>query len=345
MRVLVTGHLGFIGTVLVPILEEAGHDVVGLDTDLYAACTFGDPRAIRSVQTIDRDVRDVTARDLDGIDAVVHLAALSNDPLSDLDEELTYDINHRASIRLARAAREARVGRFIFSSSCSNYGAAGGALLDESSPLRPVTAYGRSKVLVERDLTELRDDDFTVVSLRNATAYGVSPRLRCDVVLNNLVAWGLTTGRVRLKSDGTPWRPLVHIRDISAAVVLALDAPADVIGAQAYNVGSTRANHQMRDLARIAASVIPGCEVEIASDASPDTRDYQVDCDAFAAATGFTPAWDVERGAVELYDAFVENGLTIEDVEGPRFQRIAQIRRLLEDGRLSPELRFEHARL
>lgn len=340
MRVLVTGHLGYIGTILVPMLLDAGHEVVGIDSDLYRACTFGDPAAIRNVPELRKDLRDVSLEDLDAFDAVFHLAALSNDPLGDLDPALTFDINHRGSVRLAQLAREAGVGRFVFSSSCSNYGASGGALLDETAELRPVTPYGESKVLVERDVAQLESDSFTPVFLRNATAYGVSPRFRFDIVLNNLVAWGYATGRILLKSDGTPWRPIVHVEDIARAFLVVLDAPRRLVRGQAFNVGATSENYQIRDLARIAAEVVPGCRIEIAAGATPDARNYRVDCGKIARTLGFEPRWDARRGAREIYEACRQVGATVAQFEGPRYMRVAHIRELLASGTLGADLRF-----
>jgi nucleoside-diphosphate-sugar epimerase len=338
--VLVTGDRGYIGSVLVPYLARAGHEVVGLDSDLYRGCTFGE-LAEPNGTSIEKDIRDVEARDLDGFDAVIHLAALSNDPLGALDEKLTYAINHLASVRLARVAKRAGVPRFLFSSSCSNYGASGGeALLDEEGELHPLTAYGISKVLVERDLATLADDSFSPVFLRNATVYGMSPRLRLDIVVNNLVAWAVTTGAIRLSSDGTPWRPLVHVEDVCRAFLAALEAPREAVHAQAFNVGGTDENYRVRDVAAIVAEVVPGAVVELAPDASPDARNYRVTCAKLAETLGVEPRWNVHMGAAEHYDAYRAADLTLEEFEGPRYQRLKRIASLLDAGQLDPTLRF-----
>jgi len=338
MKVLVTGHRGYIGVEMVPALRAAGHDVVGLDVGYYDECDFA--RAPDEVPELRVDLRDVMPEHFKGIDAVIHLAALSNDPLGDINKDLTYDINLHASMRLARAAKEAGVKRFLFSSSCSLYGAGGDGYLDETAGFQPVTAYGESKVRVEQECAALASPGFSPVYLRNTTAYGVSRRLRADIVVNSLVGFAVTTGKVLLQSDGTPWRPLVHIQDINLAFICCLTAPTDVIHNQAFNIGRTSENFRIRQVAEMVAEVVPNSQVSFAPGASPDTRNYRVDFKkAETKLPGFKPRWTLKQGIEELYAAYKAAGLSKQDWEGTRYYRLRTINSLRERGLLDDNLR------
>jgi nucleoside-diphosphate-sugar epimerase len=324
------------------MLSTTTHEIVGLDSDFFAQNRFvGD---VIDIPSLHKDLRDLEPRDLSGFDAVLHLAALSNDPLGDLNPRLTYEINHLATMRLATLAKQAGVKRFLFSSSCSMYGAAGSAMLTEDAPFHPVTPYAESKVFVEQELGALASTNFSPVFLRNTTAYGVSPFMRFDVVLNNLVAWAVTTGSIKIQSDGTPWRPLVHIEDICRAFMAALVAPKEAIHNEAFNVGITEENYQVRDLAEIVREIVPGCKVEYATGGGPDPRSYRVDFSKIKNhLPGFAPQWNVRRGAQELFDACRLANLKWEDFDGPRFKRIVHIRKLLASGQLDSQLRWTSA--
>ena len=339
MRVLVTGHDGYIGQVMVPVLLEAGHEVVGLDTFFYGDRLFDAPRA--TVPSIHRDMRDVTPADLEGFDAVVCLGALSNDALGDLDPQLTHAINHRACVRLAESAKAAGVERYVFSSSCSLYGASDDEALTEDSGFNPLTAYGETKILVERDVAPLADRNFCPVFMRNATAYGVSPSLRADLMVNNLVGYAVTTGRVLIMSDGTPWRPLVHIEDISLAFAAVLDAPADAIRGEAFNVGVPDENYRVREVAEMVQETVPGSRVEYSPGAAPDARNYRVSFAKIAhALPAFRPRWTVRAGVEELHEAYLAHGLTQEEFLSSRYLRIRSILEHRDAGRLDKDLRW-----
>ncbi|MBL1074083.1 SDR family oxidoreductase [Nocardia sp. 2] len=336
MRVLVTGHQGYLGTVMVPVLQGAGHDVTGLDSGYFADCVLGEAPA--APPTLPVDLRDVTVDQLSGFDAVVHLAALSNDPLGALAPQITYDINHHASVRLARLAKEAGVQRFLYASTCSVYGAAGDGLVTEDAPLRPLTPYAESKVKVEDDVANLADSGFSPVFLRNATAFGFSPRLRADIVLNNLVGYAVLTGEVKVLSDGTPWRPLVHARDIAAGFAVCLDAPSEAIHCRAYNVGTEANNLTVAEIAQSVVEAVPDSTLVITGESGADPRSYRVDFSYARKELGFEARWSIPEGAAELYREYVARGLTSEAFFA-RFTRLAHLKSLKEAGVLDDELR------
>jgi nucleoside-diphosphate-sugar epimerase len=338
VKVLLTGHKGYIGSVLTPLLLSRGHDVHGLDSDLFAECTYAG--TVTEIPQVICDSRDVVIDMVAGYDAIIHLAGLSNDPLGDYDPSLTEQINTTASVHIARLAKQAGVEKFLFASSCSTYGASGDNFLDESAVFRPVTPYGESKVHVELAVAPLADEKFSPTFLRASTAYGMSPRIRFDLVVNNLVAWALTTGEVFLKSDGSPWRPIVHVEDIALAYAAALEAPRELVHNRAFNVGSTTENYQIRDIAEIVRQVVPGSRIGFAQDAAPDKRCYRVDCGYIARTLhGFKPQWTARRGVEQLYETFKRVGLTLQDFEGERYKRIAHIQKLVKEGIIDKQLR------
>lgn len=339
MRILVTGHQGYIGSLLVPMLTGLGHQVQGLDSNLYERSLFGN--APSPVPCLRKDIREASLEDISGCEAIIHLAGLSNDPLGDLDPELTLEINFRAAARLADLAKQAGVRRFLFASSCSVYGASGADFLDELSPVNPVTPYAHSKYLVEQYLAGLADDAFSPTCLRFATAHGYSPHIRFDLVVNNLVAWAWTTGRVYLKSDGSPWRPFVHVEDICRAFAAVLEAPPACVHNRVFNVGETTENYQIRQVAEEVRRTVPGCRVEYAPDAGPDRRCYRVACDRiFLALPAFRPQWTVSDSIRDLLRWYVALDLKQEEFEGPKYSRIAHLKELQRSGRLDKALRW-----
>lgn len=345
MNVLITGHLGYIGPIAVRMFRAAGHTVVGLDVGYFRDCVTHGATAASPHREIVRDIRDVVAADLAGIDAVVHLAGLSNDPMGQLNAELTHDINHRASIRLAELAKRAGAQRFVFASSCSIYGAAGDAAkpLDETAAFNPVSAYAVSKVRTEEDLAKMADSTFSPIYLRNATAFGVSPRIRFDLVLNNLVAWAKTTGTIKVMSDGTPWRPLVHVEDISRAAVAAVEAPRAAVHNQAFNIGRDDANYQVRDIAEAVAAAVPRSKVEITGESGGDPRSYRVDFrKALTGLPGFAPQWTLAKGCAEVVAWFGGSGLGNDSYDSRRFIRLKQLRHLMDTGAVDAALRPTH---
>lgn len=341
MRILVTGCYGYIGTVLVPRLQAVGHEVVGVDNGYFKGCVFGPLPP--DIPCIGDDVRDLQQADLAGIDAIVHLAALSNDPLGNLDREVTLDINYRASVRLAQLAKAAGASKFIFSSSCSSYGASGDDLLDEDAVLAPVTAYAESKVETEKGLAGLSDDRFCVTSLRNATAYGFSPRLRLDLVLNDFVASAVATGVILIKSDGTPWRPVVHVEDICHAIEVVLQAPAKQVRERAFNIGQTAENYRISQLAEMVCEVVPGSRIHYEPGGGPDKRCYRVSCQRVTQELPqFQPQWTVPKGIQQLYEVFKKSNITKEDIEGSKYFRLRTLQPLLQSGKLDSALRWQH---
>lgn len=342
MKVLITGHNGYIGTLLTPMLQQAGHELFGIDSYLFEPCWFGPETA--DIPSLRLDIRDIELHHLNGYDAVIHLAGLSNDPLGDLNPECIYAINHRASVRVAQLAKQAGVSRFIHASTCSLYGAAGNEFLDEGAAFNPVTPYGEAKLLVEQDLMPMADDEFSPVYLRSGTAYGSSPKLRGDLVINNLLGYAITTDEILLKSDGTPWRPLVHVEDIALAFKAALEAPREAMHNQAFNVGLTEENFRVSELAEIIAAEIPSSKIRIDDGAGPDRRNYRVNCDKIAEMLpGFKPKWRAETGIADLARDYVQHQTSLKEFLSSRYLRIKHVKELQDSGELNSDLFWAQA--
>jgi nucleoside-diphosphate-sugar epimerase len=338
MRIMVTGHRGYIGPHVVRIVQENGHQAVGLDTGLYRDCSIS---PVPEIPTVDRDIREAEKKDFTGVDAVIHLAGLSNDPLGEFDPQLTYDINCWGAVRVAEAAKAAGVPRFVFASTCSVYGSQGDEMIDETSATNPVTPYARSKLQAEGEIGKLADASFCPVYMRPGTAYGISPMVRFDLVLNNLVAWATATHRVNVKSDGSPWRPLVHVEDIAAAFVAAALAPRDAVFNQPFNLGATDANYRIRELATIVADTVPDSKVEFANIADPDKRSYRVSFAKINKTLGaWRPKWNAVRGAGQIYDTIEALKLNADDFEGARYNRLPHLKMLIKDGYLDSAFRW-----
>ncbi len=339
MKILVTGHQGYIGSLLVPMLTGHGYQVRGFDNDLYETSLFGEAPA--PVPSVHKDIRDISLDDVAGCDAVIHLAGLSNDPLGDLDPQLTMEINYLATIRLAELAKEAGIRHFLFASSCSIYGASGSELIDEHSAINPVTPYAHSKFLAEQQLAQMADKEFSPIFFRCATAHGYSPRIRFDLVINNLVAWAYTTGKVLIKSDGTPWRPFVHIEDICRAFIAALNAPLASVHNQVFNVGHTAENYQISQVAESVGRIVPDCRVEYTPDGGPDKRCYRVSCDKISKVLpSFSPVWTVEKSISNMLQFYTSLGLQAEEFEGAKYNRIDHLKKLMEQGQLDSSLHW-----
>jgi nucleoside-diphosphate-sugar epimerase len=343
VHVLVTGNKGYIGTIMVPMLQSAGFEVSGLDSDLFEGSVFGDDSTtagIPDIPYLKKDIRDVELSDLKGVDAIVHLCALSNDPLGNLNPEITYEINHQGSVRLAKLAKKAGIQRFILSSSCSVYGASTAEVVNEESKVNPITPYAISKVMAEDSISKLADSKFFPTFLRSSTAYGLSPMLRFDLVVNNFVAWSYTKGIVLLKSDGSAWRPFIHIQDISRAFISVLNASHDLVSNQIFNVGKNEENYRIREVAEIIEKIVPNSKVGYVDGAEADSRSYRVEFDKIGQLLpDFKPEWTVPLGAKQLHEAYKRVGLLVEDFEGPRFRRISNLKNSLVSGKFDKSLR------